>query len=127
MATYFSPAWQPASIREAQDTAFRDVAVGAMSLLEYVAQTRSVSLSEAASILDRIEADRARFPASSVPELVSEATENPGALTSGPKPALGPGSATPIERAAKRTGAQLVAGSVEGASATAAAKRRLVR
>lgn len=111
MITLFSPAWQPSSVRDAQDISVKEIAAGSKSLVEHTAERYGCSMSHAKALLRQIAIWRKEFPLA----------QNPGALQEGPRAALGEGSATP--RVVDQTGGELLSGSVEGASMIAAARR----
>lgn len=100
----FGHRWEAASPKELQDVAFRDMAIGARSLPEYVAEARQIGHAEAEALLEKIDAERKRWPLGSTTELVGEyfgstpaggmqPRQNPAALIEGPRVPAGPGSA----------------------------------
>lgn len=104
----FSPSWQPTDQNQQQQISMREVAVGAKSLVEHVADMRGCSLAEARLILEYNELEAERFPA---PEGIGGLADG-----AGPRVAAGEGSATKADPGN-------IAGSVEGSSVVAAVRR----
>tara|TARA_Y100000310_G_scaffold340834_1_gene437955 strand:+ start:2585 stop:4108 length:1524 start_codon:yes stop_codon:yes gene_type:complete len=109
-----SDTWQPVDQKELQETAFKDIAVGAQSIIDYRMRAFGETRAQAIRNHRRVQDDRARYPVAR--------QQNPAALADGgPHAATGPGGAR------KTPGAfnpELETAS-EGASVTAAARTAL--
>lgn len=101
----------PADPKEVQDRMYRDIAIGAASVLDYIQERDGCDRDTAIRTWQRVQEDRALFPVG----------QTPGALVedAGPLAALGPGSAT------KKPGEfnPELGTSTEGASVVDAVKR----
>lgn len=107
----FSPSWQPTDQNQQQQISLREVAVGAKSLVEHVADMRGCSLREARRLLEYVALEADHFPP---PAGAAGLTDG-----AGPRLAAGEGSATPEIDPAN------IAGSVERASVVGAVRKRL--
>lgn len=109
----FGRQWQPVDAKELQETWFKDIAIGAGSLIGYLQERFNVDRHQAIDIYKQIQADRETYPVA--------AQQNPAAMIDGPRAALGPGSAT------KEPGAinPELGTSTEGASTTDAVRSAL--
>lgn len=106
----FGTAWQPTDAREMQEAAFKDLAVGAQSIIGYLQERYRLDRSAAIDLYRQVQMDRAEYPVA--------LGQNPGAMVDGQLPALGEGSATPAD--AKTPGAfnPDIGTATEGASVT---------
>jgi len=77
--------WFPTDVSDLQRAAAFDISLGAMSMVDYVMDRHQLTRGQAIAYLERVNVDRERYPV----------RENPAALLTGPRPANGPGSATP--------------------------------
>lgn len=113
----FGSAWQPVDSREQQEAAFKDLAVGAQSIIGYIQERHRLDRAGAIDLYRQIQADRAQYPVA--------LGQNPGAMIDGQLPALGEGSATPSD--AKTPGAfnPELGTATEGASVTDAVQSTL--
>lgn len=126
IATFARPR-QEVDEKEMQEISFKEMAIGTKSKIEHIADMRRIPHDEAIALHDRIEDERRRYPLEPTRELVAEAvstesqnvTQNPGALVSGPKPALGPASGKKTPGAFNPE----LGTSTEGASVTDAVRR----
>jgi hypothetical protein len=103
--------WEPSDPKELQDVIFRDMAIGCASRIDYCQERFGDTREQARDRLDGVETDNEEFPL----------VQNPGAMVDGPLPANGEGSATKTPGAFNPD----TASSVEGASVTAAAQKKL--
>jgi hypothetical protein len=113
----FASQWQPTDAREMQESAFKDMAIGATSIVGYLQERYRLDRAGAIDLYKRVQADRAAYPVAN--------QQNPGAMIDGQLPAGGEGSATAAD--AKTPGAfnPDVATSTEGASVTSAVQAEL--
>lgn len=102
----FGRQWQPTDAKELQEVWFKDLAVGAGSMIGYIQERFNCDRAQAIDMFDQVQEDRAAYPVSQ--------QQNPGALTDGPTPALGDGGAQKISGAFNPD----LATSTEGASIT---------
>lgn len=112
----FGRQWQPIDPKELQETWFKDLAVGAGSIIGYLQDRYNLDRQGAIDLYRQVQADRAAYPV--------RGGQNPGAMLDGPLPALGEGGST---LDAKTPGAfnPDIATSTEGASVTDAVATRL--
>ena len=105
----FSRQWQPTDPRELQEVYFKDLAIGATSMVRYIQDRYNVDRTDAVDIYTQVQAERVQYPVLNA--------QNPGAMVGdvGPLPALGEGGATDKVAGAFNPD---VASSVEGASVT---------
>lgn len=102
----FGRQWQPTDARELQEVSFKDLAIGATSMIAYLQERFNVDRPTAIDMFGQIQGDRAAYPVAQ--------QQNPGALTEGPTPALGEGGAQKVPGAFNSD----LATSTEGASIT---------
>lgn len=111
LVTSFSRQWQPIDVRELQQAAGFDLAIGTASVIDYIQERYNCDRSSAIDLYRQVQADREAYPV--------QQQQNPAALISGTNPALGP------EGSAKTPGAfnPELATSTEGASLVDAVRR----
>lgn len=87
---YPAKTWLPIDQKEAQELMYKDLMAGLKSRVMAVQELYGLTREQAIQHLKRVEKDRAQYPA--------DGYESPGALIadSGPRAALGEGSATPL-------------------------------
>ena len=67
--------WQPNDPKEHQETAFKDIAVGADSLIRYIMRRDGLDRRSAIRVFNEVQSDRAQFPVAS--------QQNPAAISDG--------------------------------------------
>jgi hypothetical protein len=104
LAVSFARTWSPVDRREHQEVAFKDIAAGYMSPIDYRAEAYGETRDQAIAAIERAREDLERYPWA----------QNPAAMTDGPH---APGvDATPVRGAPRPD----VSSAVEGASTLAA-------
>ena len=104
LAVSFARTWSPVDRREHQEVAFKDIAAGYMSPIDYRAEAYGETRDQAIAAIERAREDLERYPWA----------QNPAAMTDGPH---APGvDATPVRGAPRPD----VSAAVEGASTLAA-------
>jgi hypothetical protein len=110
LAASFGRQWQPVDAKELQEVFFKDLAVGAASIIMYLQERYNLDRPAAIDLYDQIQADRKAYPV--------EQQQNPAALVEGTNVAVGPGGAQKTPGAFNPE----LETSTEGASVTDAAR-----
>lgn len=86
LSASFLAQWQPVDPKDLQNAAGFDLAIGAMSMIEYIQQARNITRAEAIEAYEQVQADREAYPVLQ--------QQNPAALLDGPNPLIGNAGAT---------------------------------